>query len=216
MKNYVWRVEYQKNGNLHYHIATDTFIEFWKCRSIWNRCIQKLGYIEEYQKKNLGKTFFEYLKTNPITEKNTFEILKERFSFGSASRWENPNTVDVRAVTNAKNISFYIAKYITKSAGDILNPIVAERESTNTNLRLWFCSRSLSQVDKISLYLEEISDEMRECMEKIKNIKPIIYDYCEVFYFNIQDQCNDFKRLFRKILFDYAKEVGYFRRIETI
>lgn len=216
MKNYVWRVEFQKNGNLHYHLATDTFIEFWQCRSIWNRCIQKLGYVEEYQKKNLGKTFFDYLRANPITGGNTFEILKERFTYGCASKWENPNTVDVRAVTNSKNIAFYISKYITKKSDEKINPVVAEREETNTNLRLWFCSRSLSKVDKISLYLEEYDEKVNSILNEIKNIKPLVFDYCEVFYFNIQEQTNTFKRIFRQILFEYAKDVGYFQRVSIV
>jgi hypothetical protein len=213
MKNYVWRVEFQKNGNLHYHIATDTFIEYWQCRSIWNRCIQKLGYVAEYQKKNLGKTFAEYLKANQVTEKVTFEILKERFGYGCASKWENPNTADVRAVTNSKNISFYIAKYITKKSDEKLNSIVSDREETNTNLRLWFCSRSLSKVDKITMYIEEYRENINTILNEIKAVKPLIYDYCEVFYFNLQEQTNTFKRLFRQILFEYAKNVGYFRAI---
>ena len=73
--------------------------------------------------------------------------MRERFGRGTATRWDSPNTVDVRAVSNAKNISFYISKYITKKSEHSLNPVVSSRESSDSNLRLWFCSRSLSRLE---------------------------------------------------------------------
>ncbi len=125
-------------------------------------------------------------------------------------RWANPNTVDVRCVTNHKNISFYISKYITKKSEHQLNPIVSEREDDATNMRLWFCSRSLSKVDKISEFCECISDDIVFCMSYLKEAKTFVFDYCEVMYFNIKDQTNTFKATFRRVLYEYANSVGYF------
>lgn len=210
LKNYVWRLEFQKNGNAHYHLATDCFIEYWQCRSIWNRCLEKLGYVSKYQNANIGQTFSEYLRKNPVTEKNTFEVLKTRFSYGCATRWSQPNSVSVVCVTNAKNISFYIAKYITKNAKEGINPIVAEREETNTNLRLWFCSRSLSRLDKISFFEENLPDLHAKCLSIMKDIKVMVYDYCQVWYFNLKDQHNEFKSMFRDVLVSYAEECKYY------
>ena len=51
MENYVWRLEFQKNGNVHYHIVTDTFIDYHFAQKIWNRIINKLGYVDAYQEK---------------------------------------------------------------------------------------------------------------------------------------------------------------------
>jgi hypothetical protein len=215
LQNYVWRLEFQKNGNAHYHIATDCFMEYWQAKKIWNRCLEKLGYISEYSNSNRNQTFAQYLERNPITETNTFNILKARFSQGCATRWTEPNSVDIKCVTNAKNISFYISKYITKNAKEGINPIVKEREETNTNLRLWFCSRSLSRLDKISLFEENISDKIADCLSIMKEIKECIYDYCRVWYFNIKDQGNQFKVLFREVLQEYAQDNNYFNTIKT-
>jgi hypothetical protein len=215
LRNYVWRLEFQKNGNAHYHIATDCFIEYWQARTIWNRCIEKLGYVSEYTKNNTGLTFNDYLKRNPITEKNTFEILKARFTQGCATRWSQPNSVDVRCVTNHKNISFYISKYITKNDSEGVNPIVKTREEINTNLRLWFCSRSLSRLDKISYFEENLPSLHAKCLSIMKEVKIMLYDYCEVWYFNIKDQHNEFKALFREVLYEYARECSYFNTKDT-
>lgn len=51
LKNYVWKVEYQKNGKLHVHITTDTFISYHLIRATWNRLLKKNGYMSEFEKK---------------------------------------------------------------------------------------------------------------------------------------------------------------------
>ena len=56
VKNYVWRAELQKNGNIHFHIVTDTFIAWYDARNRWNRIVNKLGYVDRFQEKNGHKT----------------------------------------------------------------------------------------------------------------------------------------------------------------
>jgi len=54
--NYVWRAELQKNGNIHFHIITDTFIPWWDARNRWNRIVNKLGYVDRFQEKHGHRT----------------------------------------------------------------------------------------------------------------------------------------------------------------
>ncbi len=209
LKNYVWRLEFQKNGNAHYHIATDSYIDYNSCKLIWNRCLQKLGYIERYQSKMLGMSFEEYRKNYSNNGEVSFEKLRERFGRGSATRWDSPNTVDVRAVGNAKNIAFYISKYITKKSDEKLNPIVAEREPSETNLRLWFCSKSLSALDKIEVFMEGMSDLVCDCLSGIDKARKFIFDYCSVWYFNAVEQSGSTRRHLWLLYREYAYERGY-------
>jgi len=51
LKNYVWKVEFQKNGKLHLHITTDTFISLYILRHYWNSLLEKNNYLEEFKKK---------------------------------------------------------------------------------------------------------------------------------------------------------------------
>ena len=53
IENYVWRLEFQKNGNVHYHIVTDCYTDFHIVQKVWNRCQEKLGYVTAYQKKHV-------------------------------------------------------------------------------------------------------------------------------------------------------------------
>lgn len=52
VKNYVWKAEAQENGNLHYHIAIDNPVDYDKARGRWNRIVEKLGYLTEFEKIN--------------------------------------------------------------------------------------------------------------------------------------------------------------------
>ena len=209
LQNYVWRLEFQKNGNAHYHIATDTYIDYTSCKLIWNRCLQKLGYISRYQDKMTGMTFNEYIKKYSDGGKVPFNTLRERFGRGTATRWDSPNTVDVRAVSNAKNIAFYISKYITKKSEHTLNKIVLEREPIDSNLRLWFCSRSLSRLDKIEIFIDQYDKLVDSCLSGLRDVRRYLFDYCSVWYFNASDQVNETKRELWQLYRRYSKSRGY-------
>lgn len=50
-KNYMWRAETQRNGNLHFHVVTDVFIPWRELRTDWNRIQEKLGYVSEFTRR---------------------------------------------------------------------------------------------------------------------------------------------------------------------
>ena len=210
LKNYVWRLEFQKNGNAHYHIATDTFIEYWQCRKIWNRIINKLGYVNEYSQKFSKYTFAEYYKEFHKQGQEDYKLLRGRFDSGTATNWTEPNTVDCRNVTSSKNIAYYISKYITKNSGEKLNPIVASRETETSNLRLWFCSRSLSKLTKIEIFLENIDTLQENILSGLQDFKEYVHDYCSVLYFSLKTQTTLVKQSLWLAFRHYATEQGYF------
>lgn len=209
LKNYVWRLEFQANGNAHYHIATDSFVDYWQARDVWNRCLDKLGYVQAYASKFKGMTLAQYCKEYGKGGAADFNTLKARYTHGCATRWQKPNTVDVRAVSNSKNIAFYISKYITKKSEHKLNPIVSEREPADSNIRLWFCSRSLSKLDKIEVFMDSFSDIVGECISAVSDITMRLYDYCSVWYYNAKKQTLRAKKAFWILFNDYARERGY-------
>lgn len=52
LNSYVWRAERQKNGNIHFHIITDTYIHYQHLRNDWNACLNKFDFIEKFYLKN--------------------------------------------------------------------------------------------------------------------------------------------------------------------
>lgn len=60
---YLWVAETQDNGNIHFHLILDVYIDKDKVRKIWNECTETLGYVTEFEKKhghrNPPSTFIE-------------------------------------------------------------------------------------------------------------------------------------------------------------
>ena len=210
MKNYVWRLEFQKNGNAHYHIATDTYIEYWQCKKIWNRILNKLGYIDRYAQKFSTYTFQDYYKEFHKSNTEDYKILRARFDMGTNTKWTEPNTVDCRNVTSAKNIGYYISKYITKKSDANINKTVSDREETTSNIRLWFCSRSLSKLSKIEIFMDNMPDKFFQVLDNLQNATTYIFDYCSIKFFNTTEQLSETKRNLFSLFYNYAKENNYY------
>lgn len=52
LKNYVWKVEFQKNGKLHLHLTTDTFLHHATIRRTWNKLLGRNGYLADFYLKH--------------------------------------------------------------------------------------------------------------------------------------------------------------------
>lgn len=51
LNNYVWKIEFQKNGKIHVHITTDTFLHWRKIRSTWNSLLKLNGWMDDFKRK---------------------------------------------------------------------------------------------------------------------------------------------------------------------
>lgn len=49
LRNYIWKSEAQKNGNIHFHIITSDYIEKNTIRSTWNAIQNDCGYLDGYK-----------------------------------------------------------------------------------------------------------------------------------------------------------------------
>lgn len=117
MINYVWRLEFQANGNAHFHIVTDTYIDYYLALKLWNNELTKHGYIKAYQEKMNSMSFVEYQKRfgkNYKGEPLPKEIVFKRYENGKKTKWNKPNTIDVKNVSSGNNINYYISKYFSK------------------------------------------------------------------------------------------------------
>lgn len=52
LRSYVWRAERQKNGNLHFHVTTDTYLPYEAIRDVWNFQQSKYHFIDIFRHKN--------------------------------------------------------------------------------------------------------------------------------------------------------------------
>lgn len=139
MHNFVWKVETQKNGNIHCHLTTDVYIQWHELRSTWNKILSSYGLIDSYREKHSKMTFEEYCKSYNYDNSKTTEQMRFAYDQGVKSGWTNPNTTDVHAVHKVKDIGAYLAKYFDKE----------EEGRRRISGRVWSCSYSLSSKNKL-------------------------------------------------------------------
>lgn len=193
MHNYVWKLEFQDNGNVHYHLITDTYVDYFFALKHWNNIIEKLGYVSAYQEKMQGLSFAQYRSRYSNSGEIDIKTLASRFETGRRSNWRNPNSVDVKAVRTDGNLRYYLAKYFAKEkkagAGNSLDNV-----QNSFGLRLAFWSRSLSRVSAVSMPESFYEFDFEVFFGDCKDIVIRAYDYCRVAYFNIRNLCNERKR----------------------
>lgn len=51
LKNYVWKLEFQRNGKLHVHFVSDVFIHHAALRACWNRLLRSNKLLIDFEKK---------------------------------------------------------------------------------------------------------------------------------------------------------------------
>lgn len=208
-ENYVWRLEYQKNGNLHYHIATDTYIDYFFLQRAWNRILNKYGYVDMYQRKFSQMSLNDYVKSQNYSAKTDFKVLSERYALGCRENWKNPNSVDVKAVFGKSNIAFYISKYMAKSKDEKEAVALPVCELNSRNSRLWFCSRSLSKCVSVADIREAMEIDLYGILLRCEKVKRVVHDYCTILYFSFSDLPALVKGVLNRYFDDYRQEVGY-------
>lgn len=207
MNEYVWRAERQKNGNLHIHLLTNTFIPHDDLRNRWNRILNKLNYVDDYTKKHKNLTFREYIQLYPTTNKKGHSIQDRirQYEHGKQTNWMNPNSTDIAALKKVKNAGAYISKYCSKSIEDdfeikkikgkikelnrddieiyMFSDEIKKRKEEildqhKIDGRIWFASETLTNIKNFTTELtSEIKADLQELIKKTK-AKEIETDFC--------------------------------------
>jgi hypothetical protein len=212
--NYIWRAEYQKNGNIHFHILANRYIYWNDIRNRWNRIVNKLGYVDRYRielneyHKN-GFQVREDLLTTWPKDKQYQAYLK-----GLKTDWHNPNSIDIHSIKNITNIQAYLTKYLTKN----------EQEKKTDNLktellkpeigRTWGASVIISNIKGATT---EIDSEIEEHLKKLEehfNSHIFKSDYFTVIDISLDMiesiGCKSLTEIFYRYLFD---EFNYSRQL---
>lgn len=175
LKNYVWKAEKQRNGNIHFHMVIDIFIPWQALRDKWNRIQNKLGYVDRFREhiKTAGFDFYlgRCLAYNPNL---SFEKVQKQWEKGQSEDWKNPPGTEIRNVQKIRHVHAYFAKYFAKE--DFLQPGFG---------RIWFASRSLTLERVVYDWLDNGSNSMLKFILNNKMGFFKKYDFAEVIYFDI-------------------------------
>jgi hypothetical protein len=135
LKNYVWKSECQRNGNIHFHILSDIFVPWNELQNLWNRIQNKLNYVNNATYsigvKHPNSTDIHSLrKINNIVAYCTKYMLKD----------SKQNRVQVsRSAFPALLVKSKFHKSVTKNVLPFLRSLANKG-------RIWGCSFELSNL----------------------------------------------------------------------
>ena len=185
VSNYVWRSEYQKNGNIHFHILVNHYVCWRDLRYRWNRIINKLGYVDRYREnqKEWHSGGFK-LRTENL-EKWNEKAQRKAYNEGIKTDWKSPNSTDIHSISNISNIKAYLTKYLTKSEQEKKANHVETLEEPLKTGRTWGASYVISNIKGA---VTEIDSQLEEHLKTLEEHYPnLIYkqDYFTIIDINI-------------------------------
>jgi hypothetical protein len=174
VEKFIWKAEKQAQGQLHFHILLDKFLPAKDVREMWNRIINKLGYVYEYHKKMNALEWCGYrdmrlkeIKGKPSEKQK--KSIRNAYKKGVASNWMNPNSTDIENLKKVGNIAAYCAKYMSKEHKGVAKEIL------KIDGRIWFSSQSVSKMKNLLLvsaddqtYIEEFAEMLKRYQDKNK------------------------------------------------
>lgn len=149
LRNYIWKSELQRNGNLHFHLLTDFFTEYTEIRDIWNNCQSKLGFLQSFERK-----------------------------YGHST----PNSTDVKAVKDIKNLAGYLYKYMLKPSDKSKQQKLSSDINLQRKGKVWDCSLNLKIKNSHYDYLTDQLYNHLAQLEKSNTIRAIHSDFFKVFF----------------------------------
>lgn len=206
LKHYVWKAELQSNQNIHFHLTSTLFINHHTLRKVWNNAINRLGYVDRYQRKFSNMTYQDYeliFKKNCKKYKKEFDKsdCERSYNDGQKNNWTNPNSTDIKTVFNVENLGAYMAKYLSKKLSKIEN----SKRLKNFGGNIWHCSRSLSKLTSFTDLRCNNWESLRVLIAQLKSSLTLSFDFCECTYFNFSKLPVRLRNCLRKFLDYYIK-----------
>jgi len=209
MKNYIWVAELQANGNIHFHITTDIYVHYMEIRRVWNKSIELLGYVSEYQETRKNMSFSDYSYWRNQNNSTNRAIIVKSYNHGQNTNWRDPNTVDIKSVKNIKSMGAYLAKYISKNTNLESKPGPYADSLTEFDGRLWYLSQSLSKLGTVKLFMSVKYRDYFELFRKLRDAFLVQRDFIEMIFFNMGTVPKMLKEFLREELVSHAINTGY-------
>lgn len=200
LKNYIWKAEKQKNGNIHFHIIVDLYIHWSIIREKWNRIQEKLGYVRRFREAIKVGGFDYYLgRSRSYNPHISFEKVLERWEKGEKMNWVQPPGTEIRNVEKVRNLRAYFSKYFSKD--DQLDPGFG---------RIWFASQSLTKEVSVQGVADKEFWEIWNSEARKDTSYYLEFDYANCLWFNVLDlknyKKNNVAQLAFLVLTNYAFE----------
>ena len=212
LTNYVWRSEIQKNGNIHFHIGIDKYIDFNVLKNYWLKSLRNTTQVRRYTQKFSSMSYKEYreLRINHSLandQKKTIiseESIKKAYVYGCRTNWLSPPVLDVRSIQNVNMVASYVSKYMSKSAKCELS-----QERIENFGKVWSRSTSLVKIKfRFPIVYEDVKEFIQELIQT-KSVFTKVYDYSTVHYFKFSEMPKKLKSRIYRSLIDVGKTFAY-------
>lgn len=216
VSNYVWRAEYQENGNIHFHILVNRYICWRDLRYRWNRIINKLGYVDRYSEnmKEFHKDGFNVRKD--LLNKWTLKQQLKAYKNGIQTNWRSPNSTDIHSLKLITNIKSYLTKYLTKTTQELKENFNSQTEEKSGIGRSWGASVVISNIKGATTEIDSQLEENLRTLEKHFPNQVYKSDYFTVIDIDLsmieRINCQGLLYLFRKYLLDcfgYSSQLNF-------
>jgi len=155
LNNYIWRAEAQANGNIHFHIITDTFMHYNDLRKWWNQSLDILGYIDAFQLKwrHRNPNSIDVHSVKHVSRLSSYlsKYMAKEKSFACIGELR---LIDGKQVEVLYGSKIYRAENAGKKTGKVIGHVLGGRIRQITS-RLWMPSRELGKKANLKVAADE-------------------------------------------------------------
>ena len=174
--HFLWRAETQRNGNIHFHVASDVFIPWRTLRTDWNRIQNKLGYVDRFTEKT-GLTDPNSTDIHSVNKVRNLSMYLAKYCGKNAKGY-------VVMVSKASPLPFCGCLSFNY---DYAPPARGAHFFRQVHGRLWGLSQALS---KLKSAIHEVSDNIRAELDWLAKALPgkvKFLDKVTLYMFNAKD-----------------------------
>lgn len=170
LKSYVWRRERQFNGNLHWHLTTDTYMLHSTIRSEWNRSLSNSPLMHEFESKHghCNPNSTDVHSVNKLNDVSSYMV-----KYMSKSPKDHLKEINDKRILKGLKIIDPATHPFRKVSGQ-------PEWDAPIEGRVWDCSLNLKRASKCDLHVDsELSDEINLLCDD-KESKMIKTDHCYI------------------------------------
>lgn len=162
---YIWKAEKQDNGNIHFHITTNSFIHWRTLRTHWNKCCDSLGYCQRYTGNDPNSTDVHSVRNIRSLPKYLASYMTKKDLYKSPlKRWHKRHG---QYLKNLESTSFLLPKNYYKNI------------KSNVTCKHWDASKILLN-NKCTVISEQAQFQYDLNLLQHNNVESVITDYCRI------------------------------------
>lgn len=149
MRSYIWKAEFQKNGQLHYHITTNRWIHYQLIRDTWNNILAEKGLTSNW----------DYSTGKSPNSTDVHSVYKQEDISKYLAKYMSKISKDVKADSKVWDCSMNIkkAKYFTIPASFLLPIPVQADEVIQTDF---------AEIVKVHSPIKFLPDDLKKAYDK--------------------------------------------------